>query len=128
MEKDTSGSETFPDDCGAERAEWNLSCDENDAYERSAYGSLIIDGGSGTLVVRARYRMDADRLGEGVLREERGFWRGDDDPDAGDVPFETPVTTWEAEGVADTEGFLGFCEAALAFDPVSLYSEREDEL
>lgn len=128
MEKEVSGSETFPDESGAEYAEWSLSYDNNDAYEKSAYGSLELEGESGTLVVRARYRMDADRLREGVVREERGFWGGDEDPDAGDVPFDTPVTTWGAEGVEDTEEFLSVCETALAFDLVSLYSEHESEI
>ena len=128
VEKDTSSSEEFPKDSGVESAEWSLSHDDNDAYERSAYGSLTLKGGSGALVVRARYRMDADRLREGVVREERGFWSGDDDPDAGDVPFETRVTTWEAEGAEDTEDFLRVCETALTLDLVNLYSEHESEI
>jgi hypothetical protein len=128
VETDTSGSEAFPDDGGPERAEWSLSYDDDDAYERSAHGSLKLEGKSGRLVVRARYRMDTDRLGEGVVREERGFWGGDDDPDTGDVPFETRVTTWEAEGVEGAEEFLRVCETALTLDLVSLYSEHEDEI
>lgn len=128
MEKEISGSEAFTDDSGAKKAEWSLSYDDADAYEKSAHGSLRLEGESGTLVVRARYRMDADRLGEGKIREERGLWGGDDDPDAGDVPFDTPVTTWEAEGVGDREEFLGVCETALSLDLVSLYSEHESEI
>jgi len=79
-------------------------------------------------LVRARYRMDTDRLGEGVVREELGSWNGDDDPDSGDVPFETRVTKWEAEGVEGAEDFLRVCETALTLDLVSLYSEHEREI
>lgn len=127
--RESEGTETY-DDSSAERAEWRLATDEEDAYEKSVTGTLTVEGDSGTLLIRARYRTDEDRLGEDVIREELGFWSGTDEPDRGDVPFGTEVKKWEERGIGkiDESEYLRVCESLLTLDAESVYAENADEL
>jgi len=115
-------STTYPEVPPVESAEWRLSVSEHDPYELSVAGSLSVVGESGQLIVRARYRKDADRLEDCIVREEKGFWTGEDDPDRGDVPFETEVSTWTTEA-SDATGFLSVCESSLVAEVEHLYDE-----
>jgi len=128
---ESEGTETYDDNgSSAERAEWRLVTDEEDAYEKSVTGTLTVEGDPGTLLIRARYRTDDDRLGEDVIREELGFWSGADEPDRGDVPFETEVKRWEERGIGniDESEYLRVCESLLTLDTESVYDENADEL
>ena len=129
MVETREGTETY-DDSPAERAEWRLFTDADDTYEKSVTGSVIVEGDSGGLLVRVRYRTDEDRLGEDTIREELGFWSEEDEPERGDVPFETEVTEWEEKGIdgIDKGEYLRVCESLLTLDVESMYAENADEL
>lgn len=129
MEEKREGTETY-DDSPAERAEWRLFTDADDAYEKSVTGSVVVEGDSGGLLVRARYRTDEERLGEDTIREELGFWSEEDEPERGDVPFETEVTEWDEKGIGgiDEREYLRVCESLLKLDVESMYAENADEL
>jgi hypothetical protein len=128
--EELEGSETYDEDSTAERAEWRLVTDAEDAYEKSVTGSLTAEGEPGRLLIRARYRTDEERLGEDVIREELGFWSGTDEPDRGDVPFETNVEEWEEKGICNVgDGdYLRVCESLLTLDAESMYAENTDSL
>ena len=130
MKKEREGSETYDTSSTAERAEWRLVTDANDAYEKSVTGSLTVEGEPGCLLVRTRYRTDEERLGEDVIREELGFWSGTDEPERGDVPFETKVKEWEEKGIGNVgdEDYLRVCESLLTLNAESMYAENTDSL
>lgn len=129
MEEEREGSETYDSGSPVERAEWRLVTDAEDAYKTSVTGSLTVEGDSGSLFVRARYRTDEKRLGEDIIREELGFWSGEDEPERGDVPFETDVEKWEEKGIGNIEEdeYLRVCESLLTLDVESVYAENADE-
>lgn len=119
------GSEQYPEHPSVRRAEWHITYDEKDAYERSATGTLTVEGDEGVLEIRARYRADPDLLGNDVLREELGFWNNDDSPEKGDVPRETATAEWElerAESLSHDE-YVRVCESCLTVDPTEIYDE-----
>jgi len=122
---ESEGTDRFPDASPVDEAEWRLTVSEGDRdpYRLSVTGLLELTGEHGALVVRARYRKDPERLEEGVVREERGFWTGDDEPDAGDVPSATNVSEWRTEAASPSE-FLTVCESALTTDVEGTYEER----
>ena len=128
--EEREGSETYDTSSTAERAKWRLVTDADDAYEKSVTGSLAVEGEPGCLLIRARYRTDEERLREDVIREELGFWSGTDEPDRGDVPFETKVEEWEENGIGNVgdRDYLRVCESLLTLDAESMYAENADSL
>lgn len=119
----TEGSEKYPTKEAVTAAEWTVSVAEGDVYEHSITGSLSVEGDAGELVVRVRFRKDAERLPEDVVREERGFWTGEKEPGRGDVPLDTEVSTWKTEASGDAD-LLSVCETVLSSDAAEVYEER----